>query len=162
MAIDFKSKKFREFDKKFMKIAPLALFAVSSIIVVVVVILSSHYAKKEIEQYSVKNSDLYTYIEGVRFDYTGKLTFNHQNEIVSGFTFDGVLKEMEKEALNQKKVYLGDYLLDQNKIKKIKLDIKENNKGSIKCAENAKYHFERSISLGYGETKILTYTKERK
>ena len=57
---------------------------------------------------------------------------------------------------------VGDYLLDQKRIKKIKLDIKENNKGSIKCAENAKYHFERAISLGSGDIKVLSYVKERK
>ena len=56
---------------------------------------------------------------------------------------------------------VGDYLLKRD-VNKIKLDIKENNKGSIRCAEKANYHFERAISLGYDDPKVLTYVKERK
>lgn len=43
------------------------------------------------------------------------LTFNHQNEILSGFVFDGQLKEMDEEEIQQKRIYLGEYLLDSRR-----------------------------------------------
>lgn len=74
----------------------------------------------------------------------------------------GVSPDFRKKGYGTKILEeVGDYLLKRD-VKKIKLNIKEKNERSIKCAEKAKYHFERSITLGYGEEKILAYVKERK
>lgn len=56
---------------------------------------------------------------------------------------------------------VGNYLLNKKEIKKIKLDIKDINKNSIKCAEHANFKLERMISYGYSDIKVLVYTKGR-
>lgn len=47
-----------------------------------------------------------------------------------------------------------------NSVKKIELFIKEINKGSIKCAENAGYELNREITSQKGNNKILVYDKK--
>lgn len=83
MIQDLKNKDFKKIEKKFNKIAPFFLFTVIAIIVVVVVILSSLFAKKEIEQYSIRNKTVYTFIGGEKLEFNGKITLNHSNDVTN-------------------------------------------------------------------------------
>ena len=57
---------------------------------------------------------------------------------------------------------VGDYVLKNvDNVKKIKLDIKNLNIKSIKCAEKAGYKHEYSVDLG-SDYKMLVYTKTKK
>ena len=91
-------RKFKEIEKKFNKIAPFFLFTVIATIVVVVVILSSHYVKKDIEQYSIRNKEVYTYIGGQKFTFKGKITLNRKNN-VTDLELDGGRFELGREPL---------------------------------------------------------------
>ena len=55
---------------------------------------------------------------------------------------------------------VGNYLLDNKNINKLKLEIKKINNSSIKCALKANYHLEKTTIIG--DTKLLTYVKEKK
>lgn len=48
-----------------------------------------------------------------------------------------------------------------NNVKTIELFIKEMNKGSIKCAQNANYKLAREIEPKKGNGKILVYSRNR-
>jgi hypothetical protein len=92
MKNDAKKFNIKDLEKKFNKIAPFFLFTVIAVIVVVVVILSSHYARKEIEEYSIRNKNVYTYIGGEKFEFSGKITLNRKNTVtnleLNGGTFE--------------------------------------------------------------------------
>ena len=131
--------------------------------------LITYYVTRQIDKYldeSKENDDLMidaAYIITDKKKPVGFVRLARLNEVGTLELHYGVHPDCRRQGYGSKILLeVGDYLLNQREYKKIKLDIKENNKGSIKCAIDAKYHFERSISLGYGETKILTYTKERK
>ena len=102
MKNDAKKFNIKDLEKKFNKIAPFFLFTVIAVIVVVVVILSSHYARKEIEEYSIRNKNVYTYIGDERFDFDGKVTLNRKNS-VTNLELDGGTFELTREPL-----YLAD------------------------------------------------------
>lgn len=50
---------------------------------------------------------------------------------------------------------------NMNNVKQIELFIKQINRGSIKCAENASYKLNREIVSRSGSDKILVYSKAR-
>ena len=95
---DSKKMKLKDIEKKFNKIAPFFLFTVVAVIVVVVVILSSHYARKEIEEYSIRNKEIYTYIGGKKFTFNGKITLNRKNN-VTNLELNGGNFELGREPL---------------------------------------------------------------
>lgn len=54
------------------------------------------------------------------------------------------------------------YILEQfSKVQKIELYIKEINKGSIKCAENANFLYDREFQPRKFDSKIIVYQKKR-
>ena len=98
MFSSLKNKDFKKIEKKFNKIAPLFLFSVIILIVAVVVILSSRYARKEIEEYKIRNKTVYTYVAGVRLEYDGKMTLNHSDNVTMMELDNGYVK-MGREPL---------------------------------------------------------------
>ena len=132
--------------------------------------LVTYFVSRQLEEQLTKSSnddDLVindTYIILDKKNPIGFIRLARLNELGTLELHYGVKSECRKQGYGTKILLeVGDYLLaNRNDVKKIKLDIKENNIASIKCAEKAKYHFDRAASYGYGETRVLTYLKERK
>ena len=179
MKNDAKKFNIKDLEKKFNKIAPFFLFTVITVIIVVVVILSSHYAKKEIERYSIRNKEVYTYIGGERFVFKGTITLNRKNNITN-LELNGGSFELGREPLyltgedsvifpSTMSVVYPAFNVVQYKINYFSMIYMENNQLSLSNTEvkdyelrngflydgNNVYFFVRETKIVFGENEVV-------
>lgn len=79
---DEKTKKIRK-KIKLKKSVPIFLFSLLAILIMVIIFFVTYDKYEDLTELKMENYDLYQYLSGVRFDYTGELSFKKDGEVVN-------------------------------------------------------------------------------